>query len=111
MAVRVRAGVGGTAAVVKCSAPTPRLCDTQHATREEARDGGRKGRGARDGGRAPPRSRSSFSAFARAEAKAGNGAPKSTGPGPVSRVAPARADAKEEFLTDAKRSGVQSRNR
>ena len=80
MAVRVRAGVGGTAAVVKCSAPTPRLCDTQHATREEARDGGRKGRGARDGGRAPPRSRSSFSAFARAEAKAGNGAPKSTGP-------------------------------
>jgi hypothetical protein len=80
VAVRVRAGVGGTAAVVKCSAPTPRLCDTQHATREEARDGGRKGRGARDGGRAPPRSRSSFSAFARAEAKAGNGAPKSTGP-------------------------------
>ena len=54
MAVRVRAGVGGTAAVVKCSAPTPRLCDTQHATREEARDGGRKGRGARRGARAAP---------------------------------------------------------
>ena len=45
MAVRVRAGVGGTAAVVKCSAPTPRLCDTQHATRE---------RGARRGARAAP---------------------------------------------------------
>ena len=56
MAVRVRAGVGGTAAVVKCSAPTPRLCDTQHATRgEEAARRGAQGKRRETGGarRAP----------------------------------------------------------